>query len=461
MSLLTPTPSHHGSGYSSVAPGFYHKGSHFQQFIAQRKEDSITSYSPTECNSTSINPRKRGSSISDSLRYLENRPTKRSCPDPPLQIIIPSRRPFLRVDSGFHSASPTPLASPTKLVPLVPVAPPSPKFWTRPVVKPANAAIPMSHIRSRSPEDEELYQAIRGSYALPDVTILSLAIDICQRFSTLDQKLWEWYHRELKPQLGPEHQGIFNVDAKRILVQTTRPVINDWLLDGIYNYEEREWASFGRQEMESWLGPSVRTSPFFRSLILTLWRSHRAHRSLHKHAAWQKEDMEIIAQTYIPTFSQHITHVRTWFSQAVAESCLLPVSEMMPDLSVYITEIVTTCTKTPPLTAYETRSNGLLALTKIAKAIVDAEGEVGEMIRNTLLPGIDMVEGMLWIVNCMSAQERAWVREGNFGMAYFHDIVSIMEKTKAFRECKAFDGLWVVVKHVEGLRELSKSPIKA
>jgi hypothetical protein len=457
MSLPTPTPSQ-GSAYSSVPPAFYGRGSHFQQFIAQRKEESITSYSPTECNSININQRKRASSSSDSLLYLETRPTKRSCPDPPLQITIPARRPLARVDSGFHSASPTSLASTIKLAP---IAPPSPKFWTRPVVKPANAAIPISQIRSRSPEDEELYQAIRGSYALPDVTILSLAIDICQRFSTLDQKLWEWYRRELKPQMGPEHQGNLYVDAKWILVHTTRLVINGWLLDGLYNYEEREWSSFGRQEMESWLGPSVRTLPFFRSLILTLWRSHRAHRSLHRNAAWEKEEKEIIAQTYIPTFSQHISHIRTWVSQAMAEGCLLPVVEMMPDLSVYITEVVSTCTKSPPLTAYETRSNGLLALVKIANAIVDAEGEVGDNIRNTLLPGIDIVEGMLWIVNCMSAQERAWVREGNFGMGYFHELISLMEKTKTLKECKAFDELWVVVKHVEGVREASRSPIRA
>jgi hypothetical protein len=457
MSLPTPTPSQ-GSAYSSVPPAFYSRASHFQQFIAQRKEESITSYSPTECNSNSINQRKRASSSADSILCLETRPTKRSCPDPPLTIIIPTHRSLVRVDSGFHSASPPLLASPIKLVS---IAPPSPKFWTRPVVKPANAAIPISQIRSRSPEDEEIYQAIRGSYALPDVTVLSLAIDICQRFSTLDQKLWEWYRRELKPQMGPEHQGNFNVDAKWILVHTTRPVINDWLLDGLYNYEEREWASFGRQEMESWLGPSVRTSPFFRSLILTLWRSHRAHRSLHRNLAWEKEEKEIISQTYIPTFSQHISHIRTWISQAVAEGCLLPVAEMMPDLSVYVTEIVTTCTKTPPLTAYETRSNGLLALTKIANAIVDAEGEVGDNIRNSLLPGIDIVEGMLWIVNCMSTQERAWVRQGNFGMSYFHEIIALEEKTKAYMECKAFRGLWVVVKHVEGLREEYASPVKA
>ncbi|KAE9974896.1 hypothetical protein BLS_009677 [Venturia inaequalis] len=455
MSLPTPTPSH-GSAYSSVPPAFYHKGSHFQHFIAQRKDGSITSYSPTESTSATFNPRKRGSSTTDSLRYLENRPPKRSCPDPPLQITIPDRRPFVRVDSGFHSASPVSLASPIKLIP---VAPPSPKFWSRPVVKPLNAAIPISQIRFRSPEDEELYQAIRGSYPLPDVTVLSLAIDICQRYTTLDQKLWEWYHRELKPQMGPEHQGIFNVDAKWILVHTTRSVINDWLLDGLYNYEEREWASFGRHEMESWLGPSVRTSAFFRSLILTLWRSHRAHRSMHKQQAWQKEEADIISQTYIPTFSNHITHIRTWISKALDENCQLPVSEMMPDLSVYINEIIATCTKTPNLTSYETRSNGLLALTKISNAIADAEGEVGDMIRNTLLPTIDMVEGMLWIVNCMSSQERAWVREGNFGMAYFHELFSLLDKTKKLGDCKAFDGLWVVVKHIEGLRELERTPI--
>lgn len=131
----------------------------------------------------------------------------------------------------------------------------------------------------------------------------------------------------------------------------------------------------------------------------------------------------------------------------------------MPDLSVYINEIIATCTKTPNLTSYETRSNGLLALTKIANAIADAEGEVGDMIRNTLLPTIDMVEGMLWIVNCMSSQERAWVREGNFGMAYFHELFSLLDKTKKLGDCKAFDGLWVVVKHIEGLRELERTPI--
>jgi hypothetical protein len=261
--------------------------------------------------------------------------------------------------------------------------------------------------------------------------------------------------------MGPEHQGIVHVDAKWILVHTTRPVINDWLLDGLYNYEEREWSSFGRQEMESWLGPSVLTSPFFRSLILTLWQSHRAHRSLHRNSAWEREEKEIIAQTFIPTFSQHISHIRTWIQQAVVEGCLLSVAEIMPDLSVYISEIVSTCTKTPPLTAYETRSNGLMALTKIANAIIDAEGEVGDNIRNTLLPGIDIVEGMLWIVNCMSAQERAWVREGNFGMSYFHELISLKEKAKALEECKAFRGLWVVVKHVEGVREEFRSPVKA
>jgi hypothetical protein len=454
MSLPTPTPSQ-GSAYSSVPPASYSRGSHFQQFIAHRKEESITSYSPTECNSSILNQRKRPSSA-DSAQYVESRPTKRSCPDLPLNVTIPARRTLARVDSGYLSASPTSAPSPIKLAP---IAPPSPKFWTRPVVKPPNAAIPISQIRSRSPEDEELYQAIRGPYALPDVTIISLAIDICQRYSTLDQKLWEWYHRELKPQMGPEHQGIFNVDAKWILVHTTRPIINDWLLDGLYNYEEREWMSFGRQEMESWLGPSVRTSPFFRSLILTLWRSHRAHRSLHRNSAWEREEKDIIHQTYIATFSPHIWHIRTWIAQAVAEGCLLPVAEMMPDLSVYVQEIISTCTKTPPLTAYETRSNGLMALTQIANAIIDAEGEVGDNIRRTLLPGIDIVEGMLWIVNCMSPQERAWVRDGNFGMPYFHKLIAIDEKAKVLGNYTAFEGLWVVVKHVEGV--VAGSPVTA
>ncbi|QDS74243.1 hypothetical protein FKW77_002883 [Venturia effusa] len=453
MSLPTPPPSY-GSAHSPVPSAVHHKASQFQHSIAQKKDDS-TAHSPTESNSTNFNPRKRGFSTSDSLRYLENRPAKRSCPD--LQITIPARPSLVRVDSGFCSASPVSPPSPTKFVPL---PPPSPKFWIRPVIKPSNSAIPLSQIRSRSPQDEELYQAIRGSYALPDVTILSLAIDICQRFSTLDQKLWEWYHRELKPQLGPEHQGIFNVDAKWILVHTTRPVINNWLIDGLYNYEEREWVSFGCQEMESWLGPSVRTAPFFRSLILTLWRTHRAHRSFHKLQVWEKEEADIISQTCIPTFTHHVAHVRTWISQAVAENCQLPVSEMMPDLSVYIDEIVATCTKRPPLATYETRSNGLLALTKIANAVADAEGEVGDMVRNTLLPSIDMVEGMLCIVKCMSPQERAWVREGNFGMSYFHDLIGLLEKTKNMGGCKAFEGLWSVVKHIEGSRELVRRPVR-